>query len=84
MVMAHGAARPARPSGDRRGGAVPTSIPSRAGSVPRSRISATPRCTIHHTAADTVERIAPEELSKATAAIAAITYVAATPDRIPR
>ncbi len=40
---------------------------------------------IHHTAADTVERIAPEELSKAAAAIAAITYVAADmPERIPR
>ena len=40
---------------------------------------------IHHTAADTVERIAPEELSKAAAAIAAITYVAAEmPDRIPK
>jgi len=40
---------------------------------------------IHHTAADTVERIAPEELSKAAAALAAITYVAADmPDRIPR
>jgi len=40
---------------------------------------------IHHTAADTVERIAPEELSKAAAAIAAITYVVAEmPERIPR
>jgi carboxypeptidase Q len=40
---------------------------------------------IHHTAADTVERIAPEELSKAAAAIAAITYVAAEmPERMPR
>ena len=40
---------------------------------------------IHHTAADTVERIAPEELSKAAAAIAVITYVAAEmPDRIPK
>jgi carboxypeptidase Q len=41
--------------------------------------------TIHHTAADTVERIAPEELSKAAAAMAVITYVAAEmPERIPR
>ena len=40
---------------------------------------------IHHTAADTVERIAPEELSKAAAAIATITYVAADmPERIPK
>jgi carboxypeptidase Q len=40
---------------------------------------------IHHTAADTVERIAPEELSKAAAAMAAIAYVAADmPERLPR
>ena len=40
---------------------------------------------IHHTAADTVERIAPEELSRAAAAISAITYVAAEmQDRIPK
>ena len=40
---------------------------------------------IHHTAADTVERIAPEEVSKAAAAIAVITYaVAEMPERLPR
>ena len=40
---------------------------------------------IHHTAADTIERIVPEELSKAAAAIATVTYVAAEmPERIPR
>jgi carboxypeptidase Q len=40
---------------------------------------------IHHTSADTVERIAPEELSKAAAAIAVITYaVAEMPERLPR
>jgi carboxypeptidase Q len=40
---------------------------------------------IHHTPADTVERIAPEEVSKAAAAIAAITYVIAEmPERLPR
>ena len=40
---------------------------------------------IHHTAADTVERIAPEELSKAAAAMAVLTYVAAEmPERIPK
>jgi carboxypeptidase Q len=40
---------------------------------------------IHHTAADTIERIAPEELSKAAAAIAVIAYaVAEMPDRLPR
>jgi carboxypeptidase Q len=40
---------------------------------------------IHHTAADTVERIAPEEVSKAAAAIAVVTYaVAEMPERLPR
>jgi len=40
---------------------------------------------IHHTAADTIERIAPEEVTKASAAIAAITYaVAEMPERLPR
>jgi carboxypeptidase Q len=41
--------------------------------------------TIHHTPADTVERIAPEEVSKGAAAIAVVTYVIAEmPDRLPR
>ena len=40
---------------------------------------------IHHTAADTIERIAPEELSRAAAAIAVVTYaVAEMPERLPR
>jgi len=40
---------------------------------------------IHHTAADTVERIAPDEVSKAAAAIAVMTYaVAEMPERLPR
>ena len=40
---------------------------------------------IHHTTADTVERIAPEELSKAAAAIAVVAYaVAEMPERLPR
>ena len=40
---------------------------------------------IHHTPADTVERIAPEEVSKAAAAIAVIAYVVADmPERLPR
>ena len=40
---------------------------------------------IHHTAADTIERIAPEEVTRAAAAIAVITYaVAEMPDRLPR
>ncbi|MGQ0733808.1 MAG: M28 family peptidase [Acidobacteriota bacterium] len=41
--------------------------------------------TIHHTPADTIDRISPEEVSKAAAALAVITYVAADmPDRLPR
>jgi carboxypeptidase Q len=41
--------------------------------------------TIHHTPADTVERIAPEEVSKGAAAIAVMTYVVAEmPERLPR
>jgi carboxypeptidase Q len=41
--------------------------------------------TIHHTAADTVERIAPEEVSKGAAAIAVVVYVIAEmQDRLPR
>ncbi|HZL92074.1 MAG TPA: hypothetical protein VFB99_00470, partial [Vicinamibacterales bacterium] len=40
---------------------------------------------IHHTAADTVDRILPEEVSKASAAIAVIAYaVAEMPERLPR
>ncbi|MGD9904439.1 MAG: M20/M25/M40 family metallo-hydrolase [Vicinamibacterales bacterium] len=41
--------------------------------------------TIHHTPADTVDRIAPEEVSKAAAAIAVVTYVVAEMDeRLPK
>ena len=40
---------------------------------------------IHHTAADTIERIAPEEVSRAVAAVAVMTYVVAEmPERLPR
>jgi len=40
---------------------------------------------IHHSAADTVERIAPDEVSKAAAAIAVVSYaVAEMPERLPR
>ena len=40
---------------------------------------------IHHTPADTVDRIAPQEMSKAAAAIAVMAYVIAEmPDRLPR
>ena len=39
----------------------------------------------HHTAADTIERITPQEVSKAAAAIAVMTYaVAEMPERLPR
>lgn len=41
--------------------------------------------TIHHTPADTVERIAPGEVSKAAAALGVMTYVVAEmPERLPR
>jgi carboxypeptidase Q len=41
--------------------------------------------TIHHTPADTVDRIAPEEVSKAAAALAVITYVVAEmPQALPK
>jgi carboxypeptidase Q len=41
--------------------------------------------TIHHTPADTIDRITPEEVSKAAAALAAITYVVADArERLPR
>ena len=41
--------------------------------------------TIHHTPADTVERIAPEEVAKGAAAISVMTYVIAEmPERLPR
>jgi carboxypeptidase Q len=40
---------------------------------------------IHHSAADTVERITPEEVSRAAAAIAVVSYaVAEMPERLPR
>ena len=41
--------------------------------------------TIHHTPADTIERIAPSEVSKAAAAIAVMIYVVAEmPERLPK
>ena len=41
--------------------------------------------TIHHTPADTVDRIAPEEVSKAAAALAVLTYVVADAEtRLPK
>lgn len=41
--------------------------------------------TIHHTPADTVDRIAPDEISKAAAALAVVTYVVAEmPQALPK
>ena len=41
--------------------------------------------TIHHTPADTIDRIAPEEVSRAAAALAVVTYVVAEAEmRLPR
>ena len=60
---------------------------AQAGHVPMMSLNGDPwkYFTIHHTPADTVDRIAPEEVSKAAAAIAAITYVVAEmPDRLPK
>jgi carboxypeptidase Q len=40
---------------------------------------------IHHTAADTIDRIQPDEVSKAAAAIAVVSYaIAEMPERLPR
>ncbi len=52
---------------------------AQAGKVPMMSYDgdATRYFTIHHTPADTVDRIAPEEVSKAAAAIAVVTYVVA-------
>jgi len=39
----------------------------------------------HHTAADTVERISAEDIARAAAAVAAVTWVVAEmPERLPR
>jgi carboxypeptidase Q len=58
-----------------------------AGSVPMMAYSgdATKYFTIHHTPADTVERILPAEVSKAAASLAVMTYVVAEmPERLPK
>ena len=60
---------------------------SQAGKVPMMAYDgdSTRYFTIHHTPADTVDRIAPEEVSKAAAAIATMAYVIADmPDRLPK
>jgi carboxypeptidase Q len=60
---------------------------SQAGNTPMAAYLGNPGryFAIHHTAADTVERIAPAEVSKAAAAIAVLAYVVAEmPDQLPR
>jgi carboxypeptidase Q len=60
---------------------------AQAGNVPTMAYLGDPAryFVIHHSAADTVERIAPEEVSKAAAAIAAISYaIAEMPERLPK
>ena len=60
---------------------------ARAGDVPMLAYLGNPAryFAIHHTPADTVERIMPEEVSRATAALAVMAYVAAEmPERLPR
>jgi carboxypeptidase Q len=60
---------------------------AQAGNVPMMAYQgdATRYFTIHHTPADTVDRIAPEEVSQAAAAIAVVTYVVADlPERLPK
>jgi carboxypeptidase Q len=60
---------------------------AQAGNVPMMAYSgdATKYFTIHHTPADTVERILPAEVSKAAASLAVMTYVVAEmPERLPK
>jgi carboxypeptidase Q len=60
---------------------------AQAGKVPMLAYQGDPAryFTIHHTPADTVDRIAPEEVSKAAAALAVIAYVAAEmPQAMPK
>ena len=69
------------------GGGADIAPISRVGNVPMLAYLGNPAryFAIHHTAADTVERIAPDEVSKAAAALAVIAYVVAEmPDRLPR
>jgi carboxypeptidase Q len=70
------------------GGGGPDIAPiARAGNVPTMAYLGDPSrlFLIHHTAADTVDRITPAELSRAAAAIAVVTYaVAEMPERLPK
>ena len=60
---------------------------AQAGKVPMMAYGgdATKYFTIHHTPADTVERILPGEVAKAAASIAVMTYVTAEmPEKLPK
>ncbi len=60
---------------------------AQAGKVPMMAYEgdATRYFTIHHTPADTVDRIAPDEVSKAAASIAVVAYVVADmPEKLPK
>lgn len=60
---------------------------AQAGNVPMMAYNgdSTRYFTVHHTPADTVDRIAPEEIARAAAAIAVVTYVVAEmPERLPK
>jgi carboxypeptidase Q len=60
---------------------------AQAGNVPMMAYLGNPTryFALHHSAADTVERISPQEVSKAAAAIAVVAYaVAEMPERLPR
>ena len=69
------------------GGGADISPISAAGNVPMMAYNgdSTRYFTIHHTPADTVDLIAPAEVSKAAAAIAVVTYVVADmPEKLPK
>jgi carboxypeptidase Q len=69
------------------GGGADVGPIAQAGSAPTMAYLGNPNryFQIHHTPADTIERIAPQEVSKAAAAIAVMAYVIAEmPDRLPR
>ena len=71
----------------RSGGGADIGPIAQAGSVPMMSYSgdSTRYFTIHHTPADTIDRISKAEVSKAAAAIAVIAYVTADmPQRLPR
>ncbi|MDA1185043.1 MAG: M20/M25/M40 family metallo-hydrolase [Acidobacteria bacterium] len=69
------------------GGGADIAPIARAGGVPMLAYLGNPDryFAIHHTPADTVDRITPDEVSKAAAALAVIAYVTAEmPERLPR